>query len=125
MAKIQICDAGAVNLAVGIASQAVNDYIDALKKIYKLQGKESAYKAIRKRALKSKKPRELTDEEAETERLHMIAKKKDMLAEIERFFHSEWYAELCELDGDFMIAKAEGKYREWLNEQKCNIAKNK
>lgn len=122
---MNICDAGAVNLAVGIVNQAVNDYIDALKKIYKLQNKENSYKAIRKRALKSKKPRELTDEEAETERLHMIAKKKDMLAEIERFFHSEWYAELCELDGDFMIAKAEGKYREWLNEQKCNIAKNK
>ena len=70
MAKIQICDSGAVNLAVGIVSQAVNDYIDALKKIYKLQDKESSYKAIREKALKSKNPRKLTDEEAETERLH-------------------------------------------------------
>ena len=47
----------------------------------------------------------------------MIAKKKDMLAEIERFFHSEWYAELCELDGDYLIARAKEKYEEWLKKK--------
>ena len=84
---MQICEQGAVNLQVGIVSQAVSDYIDALKKIQNLEedAAETRKKIIEK-AKKGRYPKYLTDEEAEKERLHQIARQNSVLSEIERFF---------------------------------------
>lgn len=121
---LQICEQGAVNLQVGIVSQAVSDYIVALKTIHNLEeDAEKIRKKIIKNAMKLKKPKFLTEEEAEQERLHMIARQNAILAEVERFFHSEWYRLLCDIDGDYMLARARKKYEEWLMEQNYNIEK--
>ena len=108
-----MCEQGAVNLQVGIVSQAVSDYIDALKKIQKLEeDAEKVRKKIIKNAMKLRKPKLFTEEEAEQERLYQIARQNSVLSEIECFFHSEWYALLCDIDGDYMISKAREKFRE-------------
>lgn len=36
---------------------------------------------------------------------------KEMKAEVERFFHSEWYRELTSVDGDFLIEKLKAEVR--------------
>lgn len=36
---------------------------------------------------------------------------KDVIAEVERFFHSEWYRELTSVDGNFLIEKLRSEVR--------------
>jgi hypothetical protein len=36
---------------------------------------------------------------------------KDMIAEVERFFHSDWYRELTSVDGNFLIEKLRSEVR--------------
>ena len=107
---MQICDGGVINLRVGIVRQAVMDYMDALGKIRDLEDAEKARKNIIKKAKRSNRPKVFTEEEAEQERLHLIARQNSILAEIERFFHSDWYAELCDIDGDYMLAKVKENF---------------
>ena len=107
---MQICDRGVTNIRVGIVRQAVTDYIDALGKIRDLEDAEKARKDIIKKAKRSNRPKVFTEEEAEQERSHLIARQNSKLAEIERFFHSDWYAEICDIDGDYMIARAKEKF---------------
>ena len=107
---MQICDRGVTNIRVGIVRQAITDYIDALGKIRDLEDAIEARKDIIKKAKRGRYPKDLTEEEAEHERLHQIDRQNSKLAEIERFFHSDWYAELCDLDGDWMIARVKEKF---------------
>ena len=37
---------------------------------------------------------------------------KDMIAEVEKFFHSDWYRELTSIDGNFLIKKLRSEVRE-------------
>lgn len=37
---------------------------------------------------------------------------KDMIAEVERFFHSDWYRELTSVDGNFLIEKLRSEVSE-------------
>jgi len=37
---------------------------------------------------------------------------KDMIDEVERFFHSDWYRELTSVDGNFLIKKLRSEVRE-------------
>ena len=37
---------------------------------------------------------------------------KDMIAEVERFFHTDWYRELTSVDGNFLIEKLRSEVRE-------------
>ena len=36
---------------------------------------------------------------------------KDMISEVERFFHSDWYRELTSVDGNFLIEKLRSEVR--------------
>jgi hypothetical protein len=36
---------------------------------------------------------------------------KDMISEVERFFHSDWYRELTSVDGNFLIDKLRSEVR--------------
>lgn len=36
---------------------------------------------------------------------------KDMIAEVERFFHADWYRELTSVDGNFLIKKLRSEVR--------------
>lgn len=45
------------------------------------------------------------------ERQHQITVEIARLAQIERFFHSEWYSQLCNIDGDKMIDGVKEKYK--------------
>ena len=36
---------------------------------------------------------------------------KDMISEVERFFHSDWYTELTSIDGNFLIEKLRSEVR--------------
>jgi hypothetical protein len=36
---------------------------------------------------------------------------KDMIAEVERFFHTDWYRELTSVDGNFLIEKLRSEVR--------------
>jgi hypothetical protein len=36
---------------------------------------------------------------------------KDMIAEVERFFHADWYRELTSIDGNFLIEKLSSEVR--------------
>lgn len=35
----------------------------------------------------------------------------DMIAEVERFFHTDWYRELTSVDGNFLIEKLRSEVR--------------
>lgn len=37
---------------------------------------------------------------------------KDTIAEVERFFHSDWYRELTSVDGNFLIEKSRSEVKE-------------
>ena len=37
---------------------------------------------------------------------------KDMIFEVERFFHSDWYRELTSVDGNFLIKNLRSEVRE-------------
>ena len=37
---------------------------------------------------------------------------KDMIAEVERFFHTDWYRELTSVDGNILIKKLKSEVRE-------------
>ena len=37
---------------------------------------------------------------------------KNVIAEVERFFHSEWYRELTSVDGNILIKKLKSEVRE-------------
>lgn len=37
---------------------------------------------------------------------------KDMISEVERFFHSAWYRELTSVDGNFLIKNLRSEVRE-------------
>ena len=36
---------------------------------------------------------------------------KDMISEVERFFHSDWYRELTSVDGNFLIKNLRSEVR--------------
>ena len=37
---------------------------------------------------------------------------KDMISEVERFFHTDWYRELTSVDGNFLIEKIRSEVRQ-------------
>lgn len=103
MGKVKICDAGAMNLAAGIIKQAVSDFCNYVEEIVFYEDMESGMeKTIEKFA---KRGFNLTKGEADHWRKVTIYELKLEMNNVERFFHSEWYRELCYMDADFMIKK--------------------
>lgn len=83
MGKIKICDAGAYMLSAGIVRQAVNDYCNQVEKLVDL----------------------LTVNNIDS----LLADVKHGMKKIEEFFKSDWCAELCPFDGDYLIKTTKQK----------------
>lgn len=79
------------DLAIAIVKQAVADYISVLMKLAKMNTKKNT----------AEKQRNLMDKRTE----------------LESFFYSKWYEELCDIDGDYFIKMAQEKAIDKLVEQ--------
>lgn len=89
------------DLRDGIVNQAVMDYCHYVYRIMQLYNIEKAIEKIKKRGYQSKAKKQLTDEEAEKERMASISKCEDKMEEVKRFFLSDWYDSLVDhkIDG--------------------------
>lgn len=101
---------GVETLRIAIVTKAVQDYNDCLKKIDRLQDKEKAREKVVKDAARARHPKKLPESMIEFERERKIKELHDQIIQLERFFHSDWYAELCEINGDYMIKKIRERY---------------
>ena len=90
--KMKICDDGAQLLAVGIVRQAVNDYCNCVESL--AFNNDTKY---------------IRTELEENTRQQTIKEILIEMQEIEKFFKSDWYKELCVFDGDYMIKTTKEK----------------
>ena len=84
-----------LNLRDSIVIQATCDYLDAKKKIYRINNGYHRYQS------ESAKERGLIQMEA-------------MLIEVTDFFYSDWYKELSGIPADILINKLDKVYEEWV-----------
>lgn len=92
-----------------IIMQAIDDYCLEVKRLVWLNTKAYAINKIVADGKKGKRKKEYTLEEAEKERLYRIAHHEDRMKAIERFFDSEWYRNMCAIDGKYIIKKMKDK----------------
>ena len=86
-----------------IVKQAVDDYCAAVRRLVEMNDKDFAIKKIITDGKKGKFPKVSSMAEAEEERLVRIKIQEDNLLEVERFFHTEWYKNLCAIGSKYMI----------------------
>lgn len=87
---------GVKNLAMGIVRQACVDYNSNTRTIIEMSNVEKANADIMKR-------RKLSYEDAEKLREYWLGKAELENASIRKFFRSEQYKILCDVDGDKLI----------------------
>lgn len=104
-------------LANGIITQAANDYRKARKYLAKhprtkeledtvaVQLAEKKKKREERQKLKLPKAREKKSKEERL--LDNIRSNEQMVAETERFFQSEWFSRLTDIDGDWLLKRLE------------------
>ena len=94
------------NLRNVIIKQAVDDYLSAARQIVALK-KDKQKIIIRTitNGLKLQNPKFLTYEQAEQDWQNKIARQRDTMESVEYFFRSYWYKQLCDISGEYMIAK--------------------
>ncbi len=98
------------NLRNSIVKQAVDDYVYSGKRIKcLLDNKQKTIIKIIKNGLELKKPKFYTYEEAEDEWKARIEKQKGIMIGVEMFFRSMWYKQMCDIDGEYIIAKTKEK----------------
>lgn len=98
--KKQITDIGFHNLASAIIERACNDYVLAVKRIKEMQSKE--WFEIMKRKRENKKI-VLSEEYAKKRRVEIIDEAECEIRRIRKFFRSDWFSVLCDLDVDYLI----------------------
>ena len=102
-------------LANGIITQAVNDYRQAIKflkkhpRTDKLEADVAAQLAEKKKRreerAKLKLPKEREKQSKEERLLDNIRNNELMASETEKFFQSEWFSKLTELDGHWLLVR--------------------
>ncbi len=93
-------------LRIAIVEQAVKDYMQYAKQIKELQTDiEKVVINIIMQDQKLKNPRNYTYKEAELVRQNRIHIKKTEMQEVEKFFNSPWYKQLCKIDSDCMVKR--------------------
>lgn len=88
---MNITDKGLDNLRLAIVQQAAEDYLEYKKQLYKIRNSKSDFNALLRRSLAGKVT-------------HLI-----------KWFHSDYYQSLCDIDGDYMIEQLNKKFREWVD----------
>lgn len=94
--KKNITDVGFENLARAIIERACGDYVLAVKRIREMQCEDWLGNLKRKRVVR-------TEEDAEEKRVHIIDEAECEIERIRKFFRSDLFAVLCDLDPDFLI----------------------
>lgn len=97
------------SLRYSIVKQAVDDYVLAEKKIKQLNNVDKTIAQIFKEDVKRKARRCYTYADAENERQDKLFFEKAKQDDIERFFRSQWYKQLCDLDSEYMIQRMKEK----------------
>ena len=102
-------------LANGIITQAANDYRQAAKflkkhpRTDKLEATVAAQIAEKKKRrderAKLKLPKEREKRSKEERLLDNIRSNELIVSDTERFFHSEWFSKLTELDGHWLLMR--------------------
>ena len=86
------------DLAIAVVRLAVKDYISVLMRLARMNAKKNARKSTKNTA----------------EAQQALLRKG---AELESFFYSEWYEELCDIDGGYLSKMSQEKAIEKLVEQ--------
>ena len=102
-------DIGFESLRNAIVVRAVDDYCDAVRMLSILLDKNEAYRRILLDCKHGRIPKLHTVEEVEAEILVRIKMQEDKLEEVERFFNTEWYKNLCPIGSKYMIKKTKEK----------------
>lgn len=138
----EVCDQGINNLIQGIIGQAVSDYVNARLRIDELNDRNtSVIKVIRedckryentKKARKKKEKGEncgrtgkplpplqykiKTLQDAEKQVDWLILQEQKQVDDVIRFFNSEHYTSMCDIDGKKMLEYTEAKYKQAYDE---------
>lgn len=106
---------GIDRLREAIVMKAVDDYCAAVKDLARMNMKEHACNKIIKQGYKKNEDGNgyyrisFTAKEAEEERLHRIKIIESRLAEVERFFFSDWCESLFGIDGQYLLDQTKEK----------------
>ncbi len=100
---------GVENLRNAIVEQAVNDYCITVRHIAKLNMKCYAINKIVKEGKKRHYLKDWTLEEAEQERAKRQMLNEAKINQLERFFFSEWYKNICAIDSDYILKATKEK----------------
>ena len=100
---------GVINLRDAIVAQAVDDYCMAVKRLASLNMKAYSVNKIMDESDKGRGIKCSTMEEAEEERQKRIMLKESQLYDIERFFFSQWFRELSNIDREFILEQTKEK----------------
>ena len=102
-------------LANGIITQAVNDYRQAVKFLKKhprtdkleadVASQLAEKKKRREERAKLKLPKEREKQSQEERLLDNIRNNELMASETEKFFQSEWFSKLTEIDGHWLLER--------------------
>lgn len=98
--KKPISDTGFVLLSQAIIERACNDYVLEVKYIKEMQSKD--WYAILKKKCKNKR---LPKKVAIERRVDLIDEAEREINRIRRFFRSDWFAVLSDLDPDYLIER--------------------
>lgn len=102
-----ITDTGAVLLVQSIIIFACDDYKKSMKCIREMASPK-AYEIVQKRAKRNMKlKRALTQEEVEAKCVQMVDEAETTIRNVKKFFRSEYFKLLCDLDGEYMINRLE------------------
>lgn len=106
--------AGYDALAKAIVLQACFDYVDASVKIAYLKSDEALKRYKSYKSAKGSTAKAKANLERETAQVEAI------LNDVKRFFFSQWYEALCELDPKFLMDTLQEKVDIKLNKKKAN-----
>lgn len=121
---VKICDKGCENLVAGIIKQAVDDYVKAKHELHWLNDTDRAIIKVIKTDSKNN-PSIKTLEEAFVALERKVIKNEALLEESRRFFKSDFYKSMTDIDGEYMLAQAQKRYEDEAEERRKKAEEEK